>query len=378
MRADGVPVGHHGFPQAAVESTLRRGDAPSELFPRPNDSLVEELVKQKSGGRRVAAGRQQPTLYALVTDVLRKALHSGAIGRGSVILEGPVAEILHCTRTPVRQALAALEEERLVSRFEGRGYLAGSKTTVPHRVKLTAAMLGVDTDAETVRKAMGWEAIQGDVERDVVHLSLFGRYRVNEVELARYFGVGRAVAHEVLMRLERLGLLQKDERLRWMIIPFDTVRINQLYELRWLLEPAALRAALASGRLSGIEQMTATLCRAQLIYPDISAAALDDLESDLHVRLLSHCPNIELLKSLERTRCVLTLSKHVLGVSVPMPELDPFMAEHLHVLEALSQQDAMRAEGFLRQHLEESCLKVSQRAQLVRDTFATPFLPYVS
>jgi DNA-binding GntR family transcriptional regulator len=361
----------------AREHRCQSGASTNDLT-EPGDDASKSHMSEKARAQRAAGSRRQATLYVIVTDVLRKALRSGAIARATVILEGPVADILRCTRTPVRKALAELEQERLVSRFEGRGYLAGGAGAVPRRLKLTAAMLGVDVESGSVRKTMGWEAIQEFVERDLVHLSLFGSYRVNEVELARHFDVGRAVAHDVLMRLERLGLLQKDERQRWMVIPFDDVRINHLYELRWLVEPAALRAALESGEHTGVEQMIARLRRARRAYPEVSPAALDQLESDLHVRLLSYCPNKELLNSLERTRCVLTLSKHVLGVSAPMPELDPFIAEHLKVLEAVAQRDALRAEGCLRKHLEESCLKVSQRAQIVRNSYPTPVLPYVS
>ena len=52
-------------------------------------------------------------------------------------------------------------------------------------------MLGIDDASSPVRKKLGWEAIYDEVEREVVHLSVFDSYRVNEVELARHFGVGR-------------------------------------------------------------------------------------------------------------------------------------------------------------------------------------------
>lgn len=182
----------------------------------------------------------------------------------------------------------------------------------------------------------------------------------------------------MLLRIESLGLIEKDERLRWTVTPLDDVRINHLYELRWLLEPAALRAAIHAGVSSQALSMAEHLRDTIRSYPDISASELDKLEHDLHVQLLSRCPNIDLLHSLERTRCILTLSKHVLGASAPMPKRDPFMAEHLAVLEAVAGGESGAAESLLRSHLERSCVKVTERAGVVRSSYEIPGLPYVT
>jgi len=321
--------------------------------------------------------RQIP-IYALVTDMLRRAIQDGSIEGGTVLLEGHVAEILGSTRTPVRQALRELEAEGLVSRFGGRGLLAGPAGIEPLRVALSPAMLGIKSSDEPVRKTLGWESIYDEVERDVVHLSVFGHYRINEVEMARHFGVGRMVARDVLLRLESLGLMEKDERSRWVVTPLDEIRINHLFELRWLLEPAALRAAMVASPSPETAIMMADLRKAMRTYPKITRTGLDKLEYDLHVGYISQCPNKDLLQSLQRTRCILTLSKHVLGVSAPMPKLDPFMAEHLAVLKAVSENDSQKAQDLLRRHLEVSCTKVSQRVGHVRDNYPTPNLSYIA
>ena len=322
------------------------------------------------------APRQAP-LYAFIGEMLKKAICDGKIENGAVLLEGHVADILKSTRTPVRQALQALEEEGLVSRFEGRGFVAGAPGTAPRRITLDAAMLGFEPTGEPIRKTMGWQSIYDSVERDVVHLSVFDSFRINEVELARHFDVGRMVARDVLRRLESLGLLEKDERLRWVVMPLDALRIRHLYELRWLLEPAALRSAMLNSTPADWQDLRANLKTAMRAYPDVSRTDLDNLENDLHVKFLSRCTNKELLQSLQRTRCVLTLSKHVLGVSAPMPKRDPFMAEHMAIFKSIAEGDTLKAENFLRSHLEESSLKVAQRVSVVREHLPRPNLPYL-
>ncbi|MDF3838501.1 GntR family transcriptional regulator [Cupriavidus basilensis] len=323
------------------------------------------------------AHRHAP-IYAVMIELLRKAIVEGSLAQGTVLLEGHLAEILRSTRSPVRQALRELEADGLVSRFEGRGFVAGPAGTAPMRIPLAPAMLGVESAPDVARKTLGWEVIYDEVERDLVHLSVFGRYRVNEVELARHFNVGRTVVRDVLLRLESLGILEKDERLRWVITPLDAQRIHDLYELRSLVEPAALRAAIGHAGRAEIEAMIADLHKAQRVYPKVSRTAMDQLEHDLHVRLLSQCPNKELLGSLQRTRCILTLSKHVLGVSTPMPEADPFISEHIGVLQAAADGAPRKAADLLRDHLELSCEKVTRRAALVRETFALPEVSYIA
>jgi DNA-binding GntR family transcriptional regulator len=342
------------------------------MFDNDNPQRIKRNEQSADG-----AARQLP-IYERVSQLLRRALDDGSIPPGLVLLEGPVADILSVTRTPVRKALHALEEEGLVSRFDGRGYTAGAAGVEPRRIALEAAMLGLDSDAEPVRKTRGWESIYDEVERNIVHLSVFDSYRVNELELARHFNVGRMVARDVLLRLEALGLLEKDERMRWAIKPLDADRLNHLYELRWLLEPTALRGGARSIPPAELQTMVGHLRQAMTSYPKISRIELDELEHDLHIGLLSRCPNVDLLQSLERTRCILTLSKHVLGETAPMPKSDPFMSEHLEILEAVGRDDIALAEGLLRKHLESSCVKLIQRVALLRKTYGTPKLPYIT
>ena len=184
------------------------------------------------------------------------------------------------------------------------------------RQPLTPAMLGLGDESEPVRKAQGWEHIYHAVEHDVVHLSVFGAYRLNEVELARHFGVGRTAARDVLLR-RRARSGGQDERQRWIVTPLDERRIRNLYQLRWLLEPAALAGAAADVSAEDIAAMAQRLRRAKARYPRLTRAELDELEHDLHVALIGRCPNDSIVESLQRTRCILTLSKHVLGAAAP-------------------------------------------------------------
>ncbi len=312
------------------------------------------------------AGFDKSPLYLRIRDVLAEAIASGRLPRGALLLEGPVAGLFASTRTPVRQAFALLEEAGAIRRFDGRGFLVGQGRSGPKRVALTAEMLGLGEEAPALRKAPGWEAIYESLEREMVHLSVFGRHRINEVELARARGVGRQVARDALTRLEALGIVEKDERMRWTLVPLDEQRMRDLHDIRVSLEPLALVRAAPFLPPAGRRAMTERLEEALAVYPDLSVEAMDDLETDLHITCLGYCPNRELLIALRRARFMLNVSKHIIGVSHRMPADEPFIAEHLAVFRALDVDDGARAAETLRHHIVMSLPKVIGRVAELR------------
>ena len=317
-------------------------------------------------------------LYLRCHRILERSIRSGRLRAGTVLLEGHLAEIFGSSRAPVRQALARLRREKLVSRFAGRGHIVGKRAGEIRRIELSTDMLDIDPARGKLRKAPAWATIYEAVERAIIHRSAFGRFRVNELELARHHGVGRTVARDVLTRIERLGMLAKDERQRWTIVQLDRQRLIDLYELREQLEPLALARALPALSRPWLRQLRRRLTQQLASYPRVSAGTMDELEFDLHVRCLEPCPNKALLDALLKTRCVLTLSKHILGVEMDVPEHDPFMAEHIDVVDALlrgREEEAVRA---LREHLRLSRPKVTERLERFRESFTPVEIPYIS
>lgn len=67
-------------------------------------------------------------LFRSAADTIRYNIQKGRLGADVVLLEGPIAELLSISRAPVKRALALLEEEGIIRRFDGRGYLVG-----PHK-----------------------------------------------------------------------------------------------------------------------------------------------------------------------------------------------------------------------------------------------------
>ncbi|WP_375232342.1 GntR family transcriptional regulator, partial [Pseudomonas syringae group genomosp. 3] len=90
--------------------------------------------------------------YAMIREVLRNAIVSGAAAKGLVLLEAPLGELFGTSRVPVRKALNLLHEEGLISRFDGRGYLVNPERqhVEPLRLSLSHKQFGLDSNEELV------------------------------------------------------------------------------------------------------------------------------------------------------------------------------------------------------------------------------------
>ncbi|MFC0409585.1 GntR family transcriptional regulator [Roseomonas elaeocarpi] len=316
--------------------------------------------------------------YEQVAGVLRAAIAEGRLPPGTVIREGALATLLRAGRSPVRHALSRLLAEGLLQRRDGRGLVVGSAAGSSASCDLSAATLGLGDAPATLGRTANWRRVYDVVERDLVLRSVLGCFRVNELELARFYGIGRSVAAQVLLRAEALGLITKRDTGHWFIVPLDEQRLDNLYALRILLEGAAVAEAALRVPEDVLDGMWQRSTAAREAYPQVTAHQLDVLEHDLHVDALGWAPNPELLDALGRTRCVILSSKHLLGEGVRYPADDPFLEEHAAVLAALRRRDGAEAQRAMVAHLRSAQRKVSARLSSFRASFDAPALPYLS
>ncbi|MET2828501.1 GntR family transcriptional regulator [Mesorhizobium shangrilense] len=314
----------------------------------------------------------RPLAYESIADTLRRAVLGGSVPEGTVLLEGPIAALFGSSRSPVKQALATLEAEGLVRRFEGRGVLAGTGGP-PLRLKITGEMLEVPKNA----KAFAWQSYYYDFEETVILRAVFGSCRINELALARHYKVGRTVAGDILNHAAKSGIVIGDEKSRWWINPLDERRFQDLYEIRLLLEPAALRTAMARIPSDELAEMRGRLMQAAAKFPLVEPAELDGLEEDLHVNLLQYSSNSDILETLIRTRGILVAGKHIQRAVRGRLPIDAFMDEHLEIIDAITAGNPALAQDALRQHLQRSSDKAVERLRAFRKISVVSHLPYL-
>jgi len=315
-------------------------------------------------------------VYRKIAAILHDSIKAGRLAPGTILMEGSLAAIFGSSRTPVKQALSDLSDRGVIRRFDGRGFIVGTAKAA-RRVRLTAGLLGLDESNPELPRTWAWQRIYDSVERELIFHSALGKFRVNEVELARYYKVGRTVAHDVLVQAQSTGLLAKDERLRWYVVPLDEKRVCDLYDLRALLEPQALAASIGHVPPDFLSGMARRLEAALAAYPKVSAAEMDALEHGLHVTGLGYCGNREIMEALKRTRCLHFTQKHMLGAEVSYPSAEPFMTEHLEIVRAMQRDDPETVAKQMHSHLQIARTKVIDRLAVFRRHFAGLDLPYI-
>ncbi len=184
--------------------------------------------------------------YALISDVLRNNIKSGRLPQGFVLLEGPISEVMQSSRAPVQMALKILEAERLIDRFDGRGFVVGvdNGLLVPIRGDIRELHLQISGEIDDALQSRGtWELVYEQVEEDIASSLIFGEFRIIETELGEYLGVSRTVVRDVLSRLSERGLIRKNHSSHWIAGPLTAQSVGERFAIRSILEPAALKLA---------------------------------------------------------------------------------------------------------------------------------------
>jgi DNA-binding GntR family transcriptional regulator len=114
---------------------------------------------------------------------------------------------------------------------------------------------------------------------------------IDEQALAAEYGISRTPLREALSGLEREGALSNVPHIGWFVRPLTLDELRQIYPIRPLLDPEALRlAGLPSpARLAQLRALNARMDRARTAD---AAIARDD---EWHRLLIADCPNKILL-----------------------------------------------------------------------------------
>jgi DNA-binding GntR family transcriptional regulator len=169
--------------------------------------------------------------------------------------------------------------------------------------------------------------------------------RVNEVHLAAQIGVSRTPLREALVRLVGEGALRDLPRRGRFVRPLTAEEVREIYPIRGILDPAALRLA-GIPREDVIARLDALNRRLQACTEPGEAVALDD---QFHLLLIAECPNRVLFDLIEqfmwRTR------RYELGLLRRSASMAGAVAAHERIIAALEAADldlaCMELEGNL-------------------------------
>ena len=84
------------------------------------------------------------------------------------------------------------------------------------------------------------EHVYGELKAWMHDFRLVPGDRFSELEIGRRLGVSRTPVREALFRLRNEGLLDVESKSGWFVRPIDFGRLDQLYDLRIVLEQASI------------------------------------------------------------------------------------------------------------------------------------------
>jgi DNA-binding GntR family transcriptional regulator len=298
-------------------------------------------------------GGGPPPLYETIYRVLRQHVADGQFPDGLIIGEAAVARAFRSSRVPAGAALRRLQEDGLLRSFEGRGFLVGGDGKAPVRLDLAAAGLRLP---DSLRKDLAIrnqrKRIYSRIEHQIASCLPYGRFQLNESVLAATYGVSRTVAHEVLARLERTGLVTHGLNQRWYAGPLTRESMSEHFEMRWLLEPIALSQS--AGGLAPIDLIAKRdrLRRARKIR--LTARIVKGLEQDLHVDTVLQCHNQQLRDAIRRSQLPLIATHDTFKRYRDAREMETLLAEHEAVFQYLIDGKLSHAMAALESHLRRS------------------------
>ncbi|MBT9486204.1 MAG: GntR family transcriptional regulator [Rubrivivax sp.] len=180
--------------------------------------------------------------------------------------------------------------------------------------------------------------------------------RFSEGELGTRLGVSRTPVREALFRLRNEGFLDVESKSGWYVRPIDFGRLDQLYDLRIVLELASI------DRLVARRDDPPALDALKAIWLVPAAERLDDaravgaLDEAFHATLVVAAGNAEIARVhqdvTDRIRIVRRLD-------FTRPDrIEATYAEHAKVLRAVIQRKGDPARLMLKSHIEQSKTEV--------------------
>jgi DNA-binding GntR family transcriptional regulator len=212
-------------------------------------------------------------------------------------------------------------------------------------------------------------SIQGRVAEGVRLQITSGQLRsgaaLSEIALADEYGVSRTPVREALKQLQTEGLVTIRPRVGTFVSAPSRLEINELFQMKEILEGAAVRLFAARGDIPELHQLRDNVARADEAVAAGDAEAYALLVEEFHEIIIRGAGNEKLAQHYRMMMNQLAYSRLV-QTSLSLPgRLVESESEHHRVIEIISAKDGTTAERMMREHV-----RASQQALLDAMVFA--------
>ncbi len=196
------------------------------------------------------------------------------------------------------------------------------------------------------RKVTDW--VYEELKGAIVDLRLAPGHALREAALAEQLGVSKTPIREAITRLEQEGLVETTSFKGAVVTEYSRQDLIEIYELRELLETAAVRIAAESMDDEGRIRLERISDESQKLKKG-NAARLGTLISLFDDVLFEQVHNSRIRALIENLRAHLIRIGH-LTEGIP-GRIEASVDEHEKIVEAIANHDPVAAEKHLRDHI---------------------------
>jgi DNA-binding GntR family transcriptional regulator len=207
------------------------------------------------------------------------------------------------------------------------------------------------------------EQVYAQLKGELNRFQLVPGDRFSEAELGVRLGVSRTPVREALFRLRNEGFLDLDSKSGWFVCAIDFARLEQLYDLRVILEQASVTrlctCTVPVPQLDTLKEIWLVPARERLS----DARLVGSHDEQFHATLVRAAGNAEVARVhwdvTERIRIIRHLD------FTRADRIDATYTEHAKILRAVMQRKVDQAQLLLKSHIELS------KAEVRKITLAT-------
>ena len=190
------------------------------------------------------------------------------------------------------------------------------------------------------------------IRRDIISCAITPGSEISEAQLCTQYKLGKAGVRVALTRLSHDGLVRAIPRRGYRVVPVTLQDIQDVFELRLMLEPAAAR--MAAGKVNTQQLRTYDeVCRSGYQPGDAkSTSRFLEANKAFHVAIAQATGNARLSAAIEHLLDEMTRLLHLgLGMRKGSQET---LHEHKSLVKALARGDGETAERICREQIEAS------------------------
>ena len=210
--------------------------------------------------------------------------------------------------------------------------------------------------AESARSNKLAEHVYETLKAQIHDFELVAGDRFSEAELGQRLGMSRTPVREALFRLRNEGFLGVESKLGWFVLPIDFGRLEQLYDLRVVLELASVARLCASAETAPEFDALKAIWLVPPAERVSDAREIGARDEQFHATLVRAAGNAEMARVhwdvTERIRIVRRLD------FTRADRIEATYAEHAKILRAVIQRKADQAQLLLKTHIEQSKAEV--------------------